>query len=223
MSGIDCMAMLAELEGHLPLWVGKCYQYGPKSFGIRFNGEMRARYHMVIETGRQAHLTGTLPEAPAAPSGFAMFLRKYLLGGKVLGFRQMGLQRIFEIEVGKRDTTYHLVIELFDEGNMVLCDAEWTIAKPLWHHRFRDREVVPGVRYMVPGMDHIPGPEELAEILRGSDRDIVRTCAVDLMLGGEYAEEVCRRARILRETPAGEADPERIYGAFMDLVSEAAA
>ena len=223
MSGIDCLAMLAELEGHLPLWVGKCYQYGQKSFGIRFNGEMRTKYNMIVEAGRRAHLTGTLPEAPAAPSGFAMFLRKYLLGGKVLGLRQMGLQRIFEIEVGKRETTYHLIVELFDEGNMVLCDGDWTIVKPLWHHRFRDREVVPGVRYQVPGMDHLPDLGELEEILKRSDRDIVRTCAIDLMLGGEYAEEVCRRAGISRETPAPGTDAARIYHAFQDLIRDAGA
>ncbi len=34
---------------------------------------------------------------------------------------------------------------------MVLCDTDWVIIKPLWHHRFRDREVVPGAEYTLQG------------------------------------------------------------------------
>jgi len=39
MSGIDVRAMVTELCGHLPLWIGKIYQYDTKTLGIRLNGE----------------------------------------------------------------------------------------------------------------------------------------------------------------------------------------
>ena len=120
MSGIDVRCMIAELKSHLPLWVGKIYQYDPKILGFRLNGEDRVKYQFIIESGRRAHLVEKLPPAPPNPSGFSMLLRKYLLGGKILDIRQHGLERIVEFVVGKRDTTYHLIVELFDVGEPAL-------------------------------------------------------------------------------------------------------
>ncbi|HVN65661.1 MAG TPA: NFACT family protein, partial [Methanomicrobiales archaeon] len=98
MSGVDVTAMVAELAPLLPLWVGKIYQYGPKTIALRLQsggreGEGRARHALLIESGRRAHLVKALPEAPERPGGFPMLLRKHLEGGRVLGIDQPGLQR----------------------------------------------------------------------------------------------------------------------------------
>ncbi|MDG6256136.1 MAG: ribosome rescue protein RqcH [Methanomicrobiaceae archaeon] len=220
MSGIDVRCMVFELRSHLPLWVGKIYQYDPKILGFRLNGEEKARYQFVIEAGRRAHLTGELPPAPPNPSGFSMLLRKYLLGGKILDIRQHGLERIVEFVVGKRDTTYHLVVELFDAGNVVLCDEEYRIIKPLWHHRFRTREVVPGAVYVFSGPSNADRTEEeIASLLKDSDRDLVRTLATALFLGGSYAEEMCRITGLDRETPAAAADAGKVHAAYRRLLA----
>jgi predicted ribosome quality control (RQC) complex YloA/Tae2 family protein len=219
MSGVDLTAMAAELAPLLPLWVGKIYQYGPKTLAIRLQGEEHARHALVIESGRRAHLVKGLPEAPERPGGFPMLLRKHLEGGKVLSIAQHGLQRIFFITVGKKMSSYQLVVELFDEGNIVLCDAGGKIVKPLWHHRFREREVVPGATYAFPGKDCSDlSPESLGDLLRSSDREIVKALAVDCMLGGRYAEEVCAIAGIRKDTPAGTVDPGIVQAAFARLL-----
>ena len=187
-----------------PSGSAKSTRYGPKILAIRLQGENHARHALVIESGRRAHLVKALPGAPEKPGGFAMLLRKYLEGGKVLSIAQHGLQRIFSITVGKKMGSHQLVVELFDEGNVVLCDGEGKIVKPLWHHRFREREVVPGATYIFPGKDCSDlSPESLGDLLRASDREIVKTLAVDCMLGGRYAEEVCGMAGIQKDAPAG--------------------
>src|SRR5690554_4471565 len=153
MSVVDLRALVAEAADLLPLWVGKIYQVDEKTFGVRLDGEDRANYLFVIEMGRRAHFTAEFPVPPKNPPSFAMLLRKHLEGGKVLGIRQLGLERTMSLDIGKRDTTYHLIFELFDEGNAVLCDEGYTIIKPLWHHRFKTREVVPGAVYAFEGSD----------------------------------------------------------------------
>lgn len=219
MSGVDLSAVVAGLAPLLPLWVGKIYQYGPKTLAVRLQGENHARHSLVIESGRRAHLVRALPESPERPSGFAMLLRKYLEGGKVLSITQHGLQRIFSVTVGKKMGSYQLVVELFDEGNVVLCDAEGKIVKPLWHHRFREREVVPRATYTFPGKDcSALSPESLGDLLRASDREIVKSLAVDCMLGGRYAEEVCAIAGIRKDTPAGTVDPGTVQAALARLL-----
>ncbi|MDD1668579.1 MAG: NFACT family protein [Methanomicrobiales archaeon] len=221
MSGVDLTAVVAGLPP-LPLWVGKIYQYDPKTLGIRLQGENRARYSLLIESGRRAHLVKALPEAPERPGGFAMLLRKHLEGGRVLSIAQHGLQRILWITVGKKAGSYRLIAELFDEGNLVLCDEEGKIIKPLWHHRFREREVVPGAAYLFPGKDCSDlSPESLGDLLRSSDREIVKALAVDCMLGGRYAEEVCRMAGIPKDVPAGSVDPGAVCRSIAGLLERA--
>ncbi len=221
MSGVDIRAIVSELNARIPLWIGKIYQFDDKSVGIRLNGEEKAKYFFLAEPGRRAHLVGELPTPPKNPPSFAMLLRKHLDGGRVLGVEQLGLERTFALAVGKRGTTYHLVFELFDDGNVILCDAEWTIIKPLWHHRFKGRDVIPGVTYAFASSDCSGlSLEAFSAMLRESDRDIVRTLAVVCMLGGQYAEEVCSRAGVDKTLPAGEADPVALHAAFVGLLDQ---
>jgi len=220
MSGVDLRALVAEAGDRLPLWVGKIYQFDAMTLGIRLNGEDRAKYQLLVEMGRRAHFTAEFPNPPKNPPSFAMLLRKHLDGGKVLGIRQLGLERTICIDVGKHDTTYHLIFELFDEGNTVLCDEGYTIIKPLWHHRFKNREVIPGAVYAFEGSDcSALSPAEFESMLAGSDRDIVRTLAVGCMLGGAYAEEVCRLAGVDKNAAAKEVDAETVRKALERLIT----
>ena len=224
MSGVDLLAVVSALHRDLPLWIGKVYQYDQKLLGVRLNGQDHARYHLMIESGRRLHRVRTLPEPPKLPTSFAMMLRKYLEGGRVLAIEQHGLERIVSFEIGRKETTYRLVVELFDEGNIVLCDTDWRIIKPLWHHRFKDREVVPGAEYTLRDRPApVPDPASFRALLAGSDRDLVRTLAVDLRLGGAFAEEVCLRAGVERSVVSSEVEPARVHAALVSLVADVVA
>ncbi|MDO9326454.1 MAG: NFACT family protein, partial [Methanoregula sp.] len=116
MSGIDVKAMTSELCEKLPLWIDKVYQFDSRTLGIRLNGENKARNLLLIESGRRTHLVKEFPPPPKNPPQYAMLLRKYLSGGKVLAIHQHGLERILIFDIGKGATVYRLIIELFDEG-----------------------------------------------------------------------------------------------------------
>jgi predicted ribosome quality control (RQC) complex YloA/Tae2 family protein len=217
MSGIDVRAVTHELCARLPLWIDKIYQFETRTIGIRLNGEEHARYQLLIEAGRRAHLVKNFPPPPKNPPQFAMLLRKYISGGKVLAIRQHGLERILIFDIGKGTLTYRLIIELFDEGNVILTDEAYRIIKPLRHHRFKDREIVPDAIYTMSGTDPTGSPENLAATLAGDERDLVRALAIAGMLGGTYAEYVCRTAGIDKSTPASNADPGVVYAAVRAL------
>ena len=217
MSGIDVRAVTYELVGNLPLWIDKVYQFDSRTLGIRLNGEEHAKYLLLIEAGRRAHLVKNAPEPPKNPPQFAMFLRKYISGGKVLAIRQHGLERILIFDIGKGALTYRLIIELFDEGNVILTDEAYRIIKPLRHHRFKDRDIVPDAKYTLSGTDPTGSQENLAAALAGDERDLVRALAVACMLGGTYAEWVCRTAGAEKTLPAARADPAPLYAAITAL------
>jgi predicted ribosome quality control (RQC) complex YloA/Tae2 family protein len=219
MSGIDLMAMVQELNASLPLWTGKIYQFGERTIGIRLGGEHR-KHLLYIEAGRRSHLVSAFPPAPKNPTGFAMFLRKHLEGGKILSVGQYGIERIWYLDIGKRGQIYRLIVELFDEGNVILCREDGTILMPLRPHRFRDREVVKDAVYARTGRDCTEfSDEEFSGLLRGTTRELVKVLAVDCRLGGAYAEEVCRMADTDKGLPAQGAEPDRIRSALQALLS----
>jgi len=222
MSGIDVHAVVAEWQRLLPLWVGKIYLFSSSHIVIRLQGQEHARHLLLIENGRRIHLTGTIPEPPKIPPPFAMLLRKYLDGGRVLAISQAGLQRIICIDVGKQNTTFHLVIELFDDGNLILCNDAWTIIQPLRPHRFRERDIIAGATYQFPPADPATFTrEEFQRFLKEDGRDVVRALAVGAMLGGKYAEYLCRRAGVEKSLPAADADADRLYQELHALILRA--
>jgi len=217
MSGIDVRAVTSELSQKLPLWIDKVYQFETRTLSIRLNGENKARYQMIIEAGRRAHLVKDLPEPPKNPPQYAMLLRKYLSGGKVLAIRQHGLERILIFDIGKGIHTYHLIFELYDEGNIILTDEAYTIIKPLRHHRFRDREIIPKATYTLGATDPTASLENLTAVIRNDDRDLVRSLAIGCMLGGTYAEYICEKSGLDKSLPASSSDPELIFNAIQEL------
>jgi predicted ribosome quality control (RQC) complex YloA/Tae2 family protein len=217
MSGIDTRAIVAELSGKLPLWIDKVYQFDSHTLAVRLNGENKAHHQFIIEAGRRAHFIRDLPEPPKNPPQFAMLLRKTISGGKVLGIRQHGLERIIIVDIGKGTTTFRLIVELFDEGNVILADENYEIIKPLRHHRFKDREVIPHVPYTMSPSDPTASEENLAAALKNDDRDLVRALAVGCMLGGTYAEYICRKAGLDKTMPAASADPALIFRELQTL------
>jgi predicted ribosome quality control (RQC) complex YloA/Tae2 family protein len=217
MSGIDVKAVVIELCEKLPLWVDKIYQFDKQTLGIRFNGQHHAKYQLIIEAGRRAHLVSELPEPPKNPPHFAMLLRKHISGGKVLAIHQHGLERILIFDVGKHDLVYHLVIELYDEGNVVLTDGQYSIIQPLRYHRFRERDVVPGVPYVMSSADPTASENSFCAFLISDERDLVRALAIGCMLGGTYAEYICQKAGVDKSLPARDVDPVPVYAEIQTL------
>ncbi len=202
MSGADVKAMTAELAALLPLWIGKIYQYDNSSFGFRLNGEEKARHLFYMVRGVRAHLVSELPPAPKNPSGFSMYLRKYIEGGKVLAIEQKAIERVLIITIGKGPSDYKLIIELFDEGNLILTDEKYTIINVLSQRRFRDREIVGGAEY---SMDAVCPEkltfEEFKEKITTDEGEIVRALATKMQLGGIPSEDICQIAGVSKSMP----------------------
>ncbi|MDO5844456.1 MAG: ribosome rescue protein RqcH [Methanocorpusculum sp.] len=223
MSGTDLTAVTAELNKLLPLWIGKIYQYDNESFGFRLNGEDKARHLFYFVKGVRAHLVSELPTAPKNPSGFSMYLRKFIEGGKVLSIEQKGIERVLVISIGKGPYEYKLIAELFDEGNLILTDAEYKILNALSQKRFKEREIISGAVYESTAV--LPSElsfEQFSEIIKSGDADIVRSLAVELKFGGTSAEEICNLSGISKSMPckfADDAQLKPVYDAMKTWLS----
>ena len=67
-----------------------------------------------------------------------MKLRKHLRTKKLNNIEQLGIDRVINLTFGKGEACYHLLIELYASGNVILTDHEYTILSLLRSHKFED-------------------------------------------------------------------------------------
>ena len=221
MSSFDIFAAVRELQEIIGARVNKVFQPTPSELRVALNVRGRGREDLVIEAGKRIHLTAYPRPAPRQPSMFAMALRKHLRGAVLEKIEQVDFDRIVVLSFTGRDRRYSLIAELFGKGNVLLTDEENAILAVMLPKRYSTRELVGRARYRLPPSRANPfelSAEEIANIVRESRGDLVRALAMDLGLGGLYAEEVCLRAGVdknLREISKEEA--ERIRAALEEL------
>lgn len=107
---------------------------------------------LLFESGARFHTTTFEWPKNSSPSGFTMKLRKHLKNKRLESLQQLGTDRIIDFQFGVGEATYHLILELYDRGNVILCDWQMTILNVLRPHtegevvRFVVREKYPEAR-----------------------------------------------------------------------------
>ncbi|KAM6131338.1 LOW QUALITY PROTEIN: ribosome quality control complex subunit NEMF [Pterocles gutturalis] len=135
-STIDIRAVLAELRHSLlGMRVNNVYDVDNKTYLIRLQ-KPDCKATLLLESGIRIHTTEFEWPKNMMPSGFAMKCRKHLKTRRLVS-DQLGIDRIVDFQFGSDEAAYHLIIELYDRGNIVLTDHEYVILNIL---RFRTDE-----------------------------------------------------------------------------------
>lgn len=133
--------------------------------------------------------------APMEPPSFCLFLRKHLNNKKITGIEQHAFDRVLKIRTNENI----LIIELFSDGNVILCDNEFNIIMPLYIQRWKDRDIRPKIKYNFPPAKMNPFSinfDYFRNFLKGSEKKLIAFLASEVGLGPVYAKEVCVRANI---------------------------
>ena len=125
--------------------------------------------------------------------GFGMNLRKHLINSRLRSIKQIDSERILEILFETKDHKYYLMIELFCNGNIILCNQDKTIITLLKSHKWKDRELKPKIKYITPPkkLNFLETTQKETKKILNSDKQLVKKLATDIGLGGIYAEEIC--------------------------------
>lgn len=142
MDGLSLHAMLWEARSLMGARVDKVQQPDKDTLLLSCHGTGCGRVKLLInihnENGRIA-LTKDTAENPAAAPAFCMLLRKRLIGSRITGMEQAGLDRTVRFSFSGRDelmdeATCSLVVELMGKhGNAFLLDETDTILDCLRH------------------------------------------------------------------------------------------
>ncbi|KAH8312498.1 hypothetical protein KR044_011035, partial [Drosophila immigrans] len=130
--------------------VNQIYDIDNKTYLFRLHGgSSTEKVTLLLESGTRFHTTGFEWPKNVAPSGFSMKLRKHLKNKRLEQITQLGGDRIIDFQFGTSDAAYHVLLELYDRGNVILTDYEQTILYILRPHtegesvRFAVREKYP--------------------------------------------------------------------------------
>uniref|UniRef100_A0A8C9Z7Z4 Ribosome quality control complex subunit NEMF n=1 Tax=Sander lucioperca TaxID=283035 RepID=A0A8C9Z7Z4_SANLU len=134
---VDIRAVIAEINAnYIGMRVNNVYDIDNKTYLIRLQ-KPDSKAILLIESGSRIHSTDFEWPKNMMPSGFAMKCRKHLKSRRLTQIKQLGIDRIVDIQFGSDEAAYHLIIELYDRGNVILADHEYTILNLL---RFRTAE-----------------------------------------------------------------------------------
>ena len=67
-----------------------------------------------------------------------MKLRKHLRTKKLENIAQLGIDRVVDLTFGKGEAAYHILVELYASGNVILTDHSYTILSLLRSHKFEE-------------------------------------------------------------------------------------
>lgn len=128
--------------------MNQIYDIDNKTYLIRLQ-QSETKYVLLLESGIRFHTTSFEWPKNVAPSGFSMKLRKHLKNKRLEKLEQLGVDRIVDFQFGINEAAYHVILELYDRGNVILTDHEMNILYILRPHtegeevRFAIREKYP--------------------------------------------------------------------------------
>lgn len=202
-SALELSYVLKELKVLLDSKLDRIYHPDKKILLLQFHITGIGKKILRISVPNYIYLTDYKEKSPEKPSGLCMVLRKNLEQSRLRSIKQLGSERIIELLFEKKEN-HKLFIELFSPGNIVLCKEDDIIISALKTKKWKERTIRGGIAYVFPKREinfFNLKKKELKELLKSTEKDSLVTClAIDLGLGGVYAEESCLLAKIDKKT-----------------------
>ncbi len=215
MESLEVAAAVREYKVMIGGFIQKVYQLDSGKFLFRIHVSGEGKKNLLFKLGKGLYLTERDVETPMTPSHYIMLLRKYLGNVRISNIEQHEFDRVVVFELQGRQTL-KLIFELFGKGNLVLVGPEH-ILLPLKSETWKHRKLKEGETYLYPPSRTQPFKltiDEVRDILASSNTDIVRTLAVMFNLGGKYAEELCARMGVDKNSEELVELAEQVYEAL---------
>ena len=146
-SALDIKAEVSELSKMLVgCKLNTAYDLDTKTYLLKL-GKVNFRANLLIESGVRFHTIGNAPETKDKPNGFSTRLRKYLKSLFFSSIEQIGVERVVKItfcgaDPLNKEFTYHIFIELYAKGNVILTNSDLVVLALLRSHAYSETERV---------------------------------------------------------------------------------
>jgi predicted ribosome quality control (RQC) complex YloA/Tae2 family protein len=134
MTVLDIRASLAHIQSSIVgCRVNNVYDINAKTYLLKLQ-KSGTKERLVIESGVRFHTTKFTCDKGLVPSGFAMKLRKHLRHRRLDSIKQLGIDRLIDFTFVGGEESFHLILELYAAGNVILTDSNYSILTLLRVH-----------------------------------------------------------------------------------------
>uniref|UniRef100_A0A182P3X4 NFACT RNA-binding domain-containing protein n=1 Tax=Anopheles epiroticus TaxID=199890 RepID=A0A182P3X4_9DIPT len=226
----DVVCSVTELQKLIGMRVNQIYDIDNKTYLIRL-ARNEEKVVLLLESGLRFHTTSFEWPKNVAPSGFTMKMRKHLKNKRLECLRQLGVDRIVDFQFGSGEAAYHIILELYDRGNILLTDCELRILNILRPHvegeelRFAVRE-----KYPTDRAKQDKGPPSMEQIRAAIEKahpgDTLRTALNPILeYGASVIDHVLHKqglfgCRIGGELPNDPALPKKVKKKQKNIAKE---
>ncbi|EIE22903.1 hypothetical protein COCSUDRAFT_16391 [Coccomyxa subellipsoidea C-169] len=215
MSTADVVGEVACLRHSvLGMRVANVYDANAKTYIIKLSksGEEGEKALLVLESGVRFHTTRYLKDKADTPSNFTLKLRKHLRTRRLDDVRQLGVDRVVDFSFGTGEACYHLILELYAQGNVILADANYSILTLLRSHRDDDKGLAIMARHAYPVhairlRSALTQAQLDAALASADDKQTLRGALASVVPYGPALSEHCTLLAGLRPTRKPKADP----------------
>ena len=212
LNSVDINLIAREMNQHLKgAYFSKAYQPDKDRVLIRFNipGSENVSFEVIIGKWIR-RFSGKVNTEKI--SMFVKLVRSRLSNSRVERVEQHEFDRVMIISF-KKDKAFNLIIEFFRSGNMILTDDDYKIIAILRPQIWKHRSLLVNEMYSFPpelnnplNMDY----NAFSEIIKNSDRDVIRTLFTRVNIPGVYAENISMYSGINKNVLSGDLDDESI-------------
>ncbi|XP_052890263.1 ribosome quality control complex subunit NEMF homolog isoform X2 [Anopheles moucheti] len=226
----DVVCSVTELQRLIGMRVNQIYDIDNKTYLIRL-ARNEEKVVLLLESGLRFHTTSFEWPKNVAPSGFTMKMRKHLKNKRLESLQQLGVDRIVDFQFGSGEAAYHIILELYDRGNILLTDCDLRILNILRPHvegeelRFAVREKYPKDRAKKDNGP--PSMEQIKEaIQKAHPGDTLRTALNPILeYGASVIDHVLHKqglfgCRIGGELPDDPALPKKVKKKQKNIAKE---
>ncbi|XP_028966348.1 nuclear export mediator factor NEMF [Galendromus occidentalis] len=158
----DIVAMVGELKALVGMRVKQVYDVDSKTYLFKLVRQ-EEKAVLIFESGIRIHTTEYDWPKGMAPSGFSSKLRKHLKNKRLATISQLGVDRIVDLQFGINEAANHVIVELYDRGNVVLTDNNFIILNILRPRQAGSEDVRFAVREKYPiagAIQEVPEPSQ---------------------------------------------------------------
>lgn len=226
LGSLEMHFLLKELKDLEKARVDRVYNAGNEEAYIQFHKSGFGKKILRIILGK-AIFVSEEKSSDEKPSHFCTVLRKHLEGKILEGIEQIKPERIISLVFKSKEDEKMLHMEFFGKGNLILCGKDGIIIEALLKQKFRDRSILPKLKYQHPSMQYNIfdiKKNDISNFLDNSGKDkLVTALATELGLGGIYSEEVCLSGNIDKNTSPkklNESEASKILDTIKDLINK---
>ncbi|PVZ97620.1 hypothetical protein BB558_006421 [Smittium angustum] len=201
---VDVRATVSDIRDRvLGLRVQNVYDVNNKTYMLKFT-KPGLKVMVIIESGIRIHSTEHVIEKNVIPSQFNVKLRKHLGSRRMTGIRQLGFDRIVDMEFAvaegpEAEGSYHLISEFYASGNIILTNHKYEILSLIRPVKISDDTIMDVGRVYdiskVVNLEQVSKDQLIENLNNAGSKETLKKCLSRLpCYGGGLAEHVILEA-----------------------------